>query len=100
MLSDKDQDTIISILQYGKSYHNSETKLFDLNVEYDTPTTGLKDRLAALPNGGQDDLNLLPALNGLTVAQLNEIAFVVTAGVSPIIQAARDELASTYKVNV
>lgn len=99
-LSAKDQDTIVAVVQLAKFFHNNETRLFDLNKEYDTPDTGLKARLAALPNGGQDDLDALPGLGGITIAQLNDMAFVVTSEVSPVIQNKRHQLAPTWKVNV
>lgn len=99
MLSNVDQDLISRILLVAKYLHDHETDLADANVQFDAPITGLKDRLAAMPNGGQDALDELGALNGLTVTELNDIAYVVTALVQGNVTSARTALAATRKTN-
>lgn len=99
ILNNVDQDLISRILSFGKILHDNETNLADANVQYDAPTTGLKDRLAAMPNGGQDALNELTSLNGMTVTELNDIAYVVTTLVQSNVTSARTALAATRKTN-
>jgi hypothetical protein len=99
ILSNVDQDTILRILYFARILHDNATNLADANVQYDAVTTGLKARLAAMANGGQAALNEMPQLGGMTVAELNDIAFVVTSQVQGNVTNARTALAATRKVS-
>jgi hypothetical protein len=97
-LNNVDQDLISRIMIVAQFLHDHETDLADANVQYDAVGTGLKDRLAALPNGGQDALDELGGLNGMTVSELNDIAYVVTTQTKDTVTAARVALAAVRKV--
>lgn len=97
-LNNVDQDLISRILTVAQFLHDNETNLADANVQYDAGGTGLKDRLAAMPNGGQDALDELGGLHGMTVTELNDIAYVVTTQVQGAVTAARTQLAAMRKI--
>ncbi len=96
-LSDFDQDTLSGVLQIAKFLHDNAVNFADYNVLVDAGVTGLKARLAFLPNGGQDAFNELGGLGGMTVQEWEDIAYVVTALVGPVVVANRTQLASVRK---
>lgn len=100
ILNSFQQDTIVRGLQIAQFLHDNDTLFYDLKILYDSVGTGIKDILDAMPDNGQSALDELGALNGMTVAELNDIMYVVTALVEPIITAARAQLANVIKANV
>ncbi len=97
VLTNYQQDTISGVLHLAKYLHDHALDFADFNVLVDAAGTGIKAVLAGLPNGGQDALNELGGLGGMTVQEFEDIAYVVTAQVGPLVVAARSQLAAVRK---
>lgn len=85
------------MLTIAKFLHDHAIDMADLAVQFDAGGTGLKARLALLPNGGQDALNEISGLNGMTVTELEDMAYIVTALVGPIVVTNRVQLAAVRR---
>lgn len=96
MLDNVDRDTIERIVTMANFAHEHETDVLDLKVQFDTPATGLKARLQAMPNGGQDALNEMGYKN-MTIDEFFDISYIVTALFGDAISNGRNALAAIRK---
>ena len=84
-LNSMDQDTISRGLKIIAFLHENAATIQDLNVLYDAQG-GLKSRIT------QEDLDAVGGFYGMTVAQLNDAMYVLTALIMPILTANRTQL--------
>lgn len=93
-----DTDAIIQIAILAKILHDRAGLIGDLNVHIDTANTGLAARINAMSaEDAQAAFNAIADLHGMTYQEWLDIAYVITAGVKPVLDNSRPQLAPIFK---